>query len=571
MGPLQSRIDLRGRIVAPVKKTPTTPALILAVAVALLVLVGRGTFASELPLVFEDVTARSGIKFVLRNSVTPKKHQIETMPGGVAVFDFDNDGYPDIYFTNGAPQPSLKKSGPEYSNRLYRNKGDWTFEDVTEKAGVAGNGYDIGVAAADFDNDGYVDLFVAGVRGNTLYRNLGNGRFEDVTRRSGISSSEWAVSAAWLDFDNDGRLDLFVVNYVKWDPLHEPFCGDGLRGIATYCHPRFYAGTANQLYHNNGNGTFTDVSQSSGIAAAIGKGMGVAIADYDHDGRMDIFVANDTVPNFLFHNQGNGTFREVALRAGVALNDDGKAVSSMGSDFRDIDNDGREDLFVTALANETFPYFRNLGRGLFGDATYPSKIGRLTSLFSGWGLGIYDFNNDGWKDVFIANGDVQDNSEMISDRKSRQQNLLLLNDAHGGFLSRLIGAPAQHRGAAFGDFDRDGRIDAVVTRLNEPPLLLRNVTPDANHWLAIELSGRRSNRSAIGARVTVETDSGTQVNHVSSAVGYASSSDLVVHFGLGTSASVRKATIEWPSGVVQTIQKPQPDHYLVIREEGESK
>jgi len=542
------------------------PAAVLAAGISLLVLAGLGVRADEDPPVFEDVTARSGIKFVLRNSATPKRHQIETMPGGVAVFDFDNDGYPDIYFTNGAPQPSLSKAGPEYSNRLYRNKRDGTFEDVTEKAGVAGHGYDMGVAAADFDNDGFVDLFVTGVRGNTLYRNLGNGRFEDVTRKAGIGGKDWAVSAAWLDFDNDGRLDLLVVNYVKWDPLQEPFCGDEIRGISTYCHPRFYQGTANQLYHNNGDGTFTDVSESSGIGAAIGKGMSVAIADYDHDGWMDAFVANDTVPNFLFHNERNGRFQEVALRAGVALNDDGKAVSSMGSDFRDIDNDGREDLFISALANETFPYFRNLGRGLFGDATYASKVGRLTSLLSGWGLGIYDFDNDGWKDIFIANGDVQNNSEQISDRKSRQQNLLLMNDARGGFSSRLIGKAAQHRGVAFGDFDRDGRVDVVVTRLNEPAILLRNVAPTANHWLALKLVGRSSNRDAIGARVVLETDAGAQINHVSSAVGYASSSDFVVHFGLGARASVRRATVEWPSGITQTIEHPKPDNYLIVRE-----
>ncbi len=515
---------------------------------------------------FEDRTAHSGIGFALHNAASPERHQIETMAGGVAVFDYDGDGYPDIYFANGAEQPSLVKTGPQYRNRLYRNKHDWTFEDVTDKAGVGGSGYNIGVAAGDYDNDGHTDLFVTGVKGNTLFRNRGDGSFEDVTHAAGLESHEWSVAAAWVDYDNDGLLDLFVVNYVKWDPASELFCGDAARGVRTYCHPRFYEPLPDLLYHNNGDGTFTDVSAASGIAAHPGKGMGVAIADYDHDGWMDIFVTNDTMPNFLFHNQRDGTFREVALEAGVGLNDDGRELSAMGADFRDLDNDGREDLVVTALMNQTFPVFRNLGRGLFTDATYPSKVGLISAPFSGWSMGIFDFDNDGWKDVFVAAGDVQDNTERLSSGKSRQQNLLMLNDGHGGFRGVPIGSPSQNRGVAFGDFARDGRVDAVVTRLNEPPVLLRNTMGAGNHWLALQLVGTASNRGAIGARVTVRSGGLTQVNHVTTSTGYACSSELPVHFGLGRSARADSVEIEWPSGTRQTLTNVAADSLLTVRE-----
>jgi hypothetical protein len=515
---------------------------------------------------FEDRTAHSGIGFVLHNAASPERHQIETMAGGVAVFDYDGDGYPDIYFANGAEQPSLVKTGPQYRNRLYRNKHDWTFEDVTDKAGVGGSGYNIGVAAGDYDNDGHTDLFVTGVKGNTLFHNRGDGAFEDVTHAAGLESHDWSVAAAWVDYDNDGLLDLFVVNYVKWDPATELFCGDAARGVRTYCHPRFYEPLRNLLYHNNGDGTFTDVSAASGIAAHPGKGMGVAIADYDHDGWMDIFVTNDTMPNFLFHNQRDGTFREVALEAGVGLNDDGRELSSMGADFRDLDNDGREDLVVTALINQTFPVFRNIGRGLFTDVTYPSKAGLISAPFSGWSMGIFDFDNDGWKDVFVAAGDVQDNTERLSSGKSCQQNLLMLNDGHGAFRGVPIGSPSQNRGVAFGDFDRDGRVDAVVTRLNEPPVLLRNTMGAGNHWLALQLVGAASNRSAIGARVTVRSGGLTQVNHVTTSTGYACSSELPVRFGLGRSPHADSVEIDWPSGTRQTLTNVAADSLLTVRE-----
>ncbi len=522
--------------------------------------------AGGAPTFFEDRTPGSGIAFVLRNSATPEKHQIETMAGGVALLDYNHDGKLDIFFTNGAQEPSLKKVDSSYHNRLYRNRGDWTFEDVTEKAGVQGEGFSIAAAAADFDNDGWTDLFVAGVNRNILYRNRGNGTFEDVTAKAGVQNQgRWAVSAGWFDYDNDGRLDLFVVNYVKWDPATEPFCGDP-RTYRSYCHPRNYEGLANTLYHNNGDGTFTDVTEKSGIGRYIGKGMGVAFADYDGDGYTDVFVANDTVPNFLFHNERNGTFREVAFGAGVAMNDDGRALSSMGVDFRDMNNDGRPDLFITALTNETFPFYANRGNGFFTDATYQSRIGAATLPLSGWSGGAYDFDNDGYKDLFAACGDVQDRAAMGASRKSPQPNVLLVASGDGTFRPYEIGVPAWHRGAAFGDLDGDGRVDAVVTRIGGAPLLLRNVAGAGNHWLGLRLTGSRSNRDAIGARVHISTNSGEQWNHVTTAVGYASSSDRAVHFGLGKDESVRSIEIIWPSGISQRLKDVRADRYVDVVE-----
>jgi enediyne biosynthesis protein E4 len=531
------------------------------------------------PVTFEDVAARSGVNFVLRNSAAGRKHLLETMIGGVAVLDYNNDGKLDLYFVNGARLPEMNKRDASYHNRLYRNNGQGSFTDLTAQAGVSGEGYEMGAAAADYDNDGFADLFLSGVSRNILYRNRGDGTFEDVTSRAGMQDGKsgqtklWSVAAGWFDYDNDGFLDLFVVRYVKWDPEREPACGETAARLRTYCHPRYYAGLPNSLYRNNRDGTFSDVSVSSGIASFIGKGMSVAFADYDVDGDQDIFVTNDTIPNFLFRNEGGGRFSQVALQAGVAFNEDGRALSSMGVDFRDYDNDGRDDLFVTALANETFPLFRNLGRGLFDEVTFPARVGRATVAVSGWSNGVFDFNNDGYKDLFMANGDVQDNTELYSSRQSRQPNSILINQQDGTFadFSRQAGpqfqAVGMHRGAAFGDFDGDGRVDVAVTRLNEHAELFRNTSPASNHWLALRLVGSRSNRDGIGARVRVVSASRhAQWNHVATAVGYSSSSAAAVHFGLGKDALVKVVEITWPSGVLQRIENVAVDRYLVVRE-----
>jgi hypothetical protein len=475
----------------------------------------------------------------LEHSPTPEKHQIETMPGGVALLDFDNDGRLDIFLTNGAAQPSLQKSGPKFWNRLYRQLPNGQFADVTQQTGVAGEGYSMGVAAADYDQDGWTDLFVTGVGRNLLYRNVNGQRFEQIP----FAATGWSISAGWFDYDRDGDLDLFVVNYVRYDRAREPFCGDARAGYRTYCHPRYYEPVPNALFRND-NGTFTDVSSASGIGGSPGKGMAVAFADYDGDGFLDVLVTNDTEPNFLFRNRGDGTFVESGMAAGIGLNDDGRALSSMGADFRDLNNDGQPDIFVTALVNETFPLFINLGRGLFADRTYPLRLGVETIAYSGWSAGAFDFDNDGRKDLFCANGDVNDNAERYSGRASRQRNLLLWQQPDGTFRGEPIGEPARYRGAAFGDLDGDGAVDAVVTRLGERPWIWRNPAPRKRNWLRV--------RAPLGAQVIVRARIGgrdiVQSNIVTQAVGYASSSEPVAHFGLGDAATAAEVTVRKLTG-----------------------
>jgi hypothetical protein len=505
----------------------------------------------------------SQIGFVLQNSPTERKHLIETMPGGIAVLDYDGDGRPDLYFTNGAAIPSLEKSDLKFWNRLYHNDGNLKFRDVTQDAGVAGAGYSMGAAAADYDNDGRPDLFVAGVNRNTLYHNVGNGHFEDVTEKAGIPSGEWAAAAGWFDYDRDGKLDLWVVHYAKWSVSYDRYCGDASRGVRIYCHPKYFEGLAGTLYRNRGDGTFEDVSARAGIAKYAGRGMSIAFADYDQDGWPDAFVTNDNMPNFLFHNLGNGTFEEVALAAGTALRDHGKPVASMGVEFKDYDNDGLPDLFVTALAGETYPVFRNVGKGNFADATYQSRLAPLAIKHSGWGIGVFDFNNDGWKDVFTANSHVNDLVEKFEAAVYREKNSVFAN-AGGTFadVSDAAGLTAvrAHRGAAFADFNGDGRMDAVVSSLGEPAELWENVSPGAQHWIDVRLEGTKSNRDGIGAQVRI----GNQYAEMTTALGYQSSADIPLHFGLG-GATAAKIEIRWPSGVVQKLDG-KVDQVVVVRE-----
>jgi len=504
---------------------------------------------------------------VLENCPTERKHLVETMAGGVAAFDYDGDGRTDIYFTNGAALPALEKSAPKYRNRLYRNLGGFRFKDVTKAAGVEGAGYSMGAAAADYDNDGHVDLFVAGVRKNILYRNRGDGTFEDVTEKAGIKSDAWSVGGVWFDYDNDGLLDLFVVNYLDWSPEFDRFCGNAA-GVRVYCHPRFFKGLPNRLYHNEGNGKFRDVSAESGIGAHIGKGMAAAVADYDHDGRMDLYVTNDKMPNFLFHNLGGGRFEEVAFEAGAALLDNGNEVSGMGTDFRDYDNDGWADIAATTLAGETFPLFRNTG-GHFADAGHTSRLAILSRVYSGWGLGMLDLNNDGWKDLFTANAHVDDKVEAFEATTYKQHNGVFLNAGDGTFRDVSDGAGTDfavgraHRGCAFADFDGDGRVDAVVSSLGEGPELWQNVSPGEKNWLTMRLVGTKSNRDGIGTEVRI----GNQYDHMTSAVGYASSSHFGVHFGTGSTKQMDRIEIRWPSGIRQELRSVPTNQMLVVRED----
>jgi hypothetical protein len=523
---------------------------------------------------FDDVVARSGIDFIARNSVTPQKYAIETMMGGVAAFDYDNDGLLDIFFTNGAAIPSLEKTGPGYYNRMYRNKGNAAFADVTAQAGLQGIGYSMGVAAGDYDNDGFVDLYVAGVNHNQLFHNNGDGTFTDVTAKAGVSGTvsrlgkAWAVTAGWFDYNNDGLLDLFVLNYLNYSVATSPACKIG--DSPAYCAPNNFAGTPNILYRNNGDGTFSDVSGPSQISRFVGKGMGVAFADYDNDRFTDIFVSNDTWRNFLLHNNGDGTFSDTAMWAGVAYNDNGDTVAGMGADFRDLDNDGLPDIFHTAMYADTFPIYRNLGKGQFEDFTNRSRLTALTSRLTAWGTGAFDFDNDGFKDLFTADGEILDNSMEIERRPTQLPNSLFQNSGEFTFtdVSSQAGAAfavaAAHRGAAFGDFNNDGRVDVVVSVLNARPRLFINRNRSQNHWLLINLVGTRDNRDGLSVKVKLTTRRGVQYNHATTAVGYNSSSDKRIHFGLGDAALVDEIELTWPTGLCQTLKGIKADQILTI-------
>ena len=519
--------------------------------------------------------APQAIDFRLDSAESAERHVPETMAGGVAVFDYNNDGFLDLFFVNGADMRTLRKSDPRYRNRLFANDGKGHFSDVTAKAGLAGIGFDNAVAIGDYDNDGYKDVFVAGVHRMTLYHNNRDGTFSDVTAKAGLNRPDaeygplWGVGAVWADFNNDGRLDLFVANYLAWNIDTEPPCE--YRGWREYCHPKFYRATPNQLFLNQGDGTFRDASAASGIRVHPGKAMGVAAADFDLDGRIDLFVTNDSLPNSLFHNLGGGKFEEIALNAGAALIESGETISGMGVDFKDLDNDGYPDLTLVALDRETFPLFWNNTKGEFLDLTAKSRMGPLSRAMAGYSPTIGDFDNDGWKDIFVTRGHVQP-GQAARTITAEQHNSVFRN--LGGLRFEALTAeagltaepPRRHRGSAIGDLNGDGRLDVVTVSLSGPAEIWLNESPGGQHWLELQLEGTRSNRDAIGARVKLVSKAGTQWNHVSFAAGYASASAGPLHFGLGTDEVADLIEIYWPSGRVQQLRGVRGDRLVKVRE-----
>ena len=517
-----------------------------------------------------DVKSPRGLDFTLQNSPTAQKYLIETMPGGVALLDYNNDGLLDIFVVNGGHVSPMSGSGPDsfdrhdprYWNRLYRQNRDGSFTDVTEQAGLANAGegnYGQGVAVGDYDNDGFPDLFVTNYGKNILYHNNGDGTFTDVTAKAGVAGGGWSVSAGFFDYDNDGKLDLFVTRYMEWDLQHNKDCGGNFH---TYCPPGEFPRTTNILYHNRGDGIFEDVSQRSGIAAKKGHGLGVAFADYDGDGFTDIYVANDGMQQYLFHNNGNGTFTEVGMESGAALNADGGPLSGMGVVFQDYDNDGLPDVIVTTLPRQTYAVFHNDGHASFSDRGLQTGITMLSGVTAGWGVGLEDFDNDGQKDLFVAQGHVLDNVEKIDPSLHYLEPPLLAMNRGGRFESSDPGTHAvvAARGTAFGDLNNDGSIDLVTTVLGGPPQVFMN-RGGSNHWLTISLRGTRSNRDGLGARVQVNQ----QTRFATTSGSYESANDKRLHFGLGPAKSA-KVEVFWPSRAHQVMNDVAADQFLEIRE-----
>ena len=532
------------------------------------------------PVTFTAITALTGITFKHAASPTSQKHLLETMGGGVAMFDYDNDGRMDLYFTNGArlddPMPKgamPDKRDPRFWNRLYHQKTDGTFEDVTERAGVKGEGYSMGVAVGDYDNDGWNDLYVTAYGANNLYRNRGDGTFEDVTKRAGVVGGGWSTSAGWLDYDRDGRLDLFVARYMEWDfERGAIYCGEQRPGYRAYCHPDNFKGTTNLLFHQRADGTFEEVSVTAKIADPSGKALGVAFADFDGDGWTDIMVANDSVRQSLYHNRRDGTFEDVALISGIGYDDNGKTFAGMGVDAADYNNDGQPDVFITALSNETYPLYHNNGDLTFNYATDAAGVGQITLLYSGWGTRFIDADNDGLRDIFVAQSHVLDTIEKTSSYLKYKQTPLLMRNTGKGFVnvSASAGAafntPLAARGAAFGDLDNDGDTDIVIGVTDGAPLILRN-NGTKNHWLGLALVGTKSNRHGFGARITVTDASGRkQIFDATNAGSYLSAHDPRILIGLGTAAGVQALEIRWPSGRTQQITSLSIDRYHTVNE-----
>ena len=529
------------------------------------------------PAKFVDVTSRLGVQFQHAAPHTSKKYLLETMGSGVALFDYDNDGRLDLFVVNGAeikdPSPPgtiPEKTGPNYWNRLYHQKSDGNFEDVTEQAGLQGAGYGMGVAVGDYDNDGFEDLFVTGYGANHLYHNNGNGTFTDVTEKAGVAGGGWSTSAAWVDLDGDGLLDLVVVRYLQWD-FNDIWCGEHKQGYRSFCHPDEFQAITPLVYHNDGNGHFTAITKQAGLAKP-GKGLGIAIADFNGDGHIDVFIANDSVPEFLYQNKGDGSFEEVGLFAGTGVDGDGHAYAGMGVDFADYDNDGLPDIVVSNLAYQKYALYRNNGDGTFAYTSDSTALGSMTFLDSGWGMRFFDYDNDGWKDLLVAQAHVMDTIELTFPQLHYREPMLLARNTGQSFvdISSQSGSafhePWVSRGMTIGDIDNDGRLDAVVTENGGPIHILHNETDTHNHWLTLNLVGHKSNRDAIGAAVKIITAQGEQHATVTTCSSYLSSGDKRVHFGLGLQSVIKEVDIRWPSGIKQTLHDVKADQMLRMDE-----
>lgn len=527
--------------------------------------------AQETSVTFVDVAAEAGLTFRHENGATPEKYMPETMGAGALIFDFDSDGWPDIFLVNGG---SFVDEGVAASahHGLFRNRGDGTFLDVSIGSGIGVSGYGMGACSADYDNDGWPDLYVTSVGANRLYHNDGTGRFVDVTDAAGVGATVWSASCAFADIDNDGYVDLYVTNYVDFAIDNNKRCG-AMRDLRTYCHPNVYNGIPDLLYLNRGDGTFGDISQEAGIDRSDGNGLGVVFTDYDNDGWTDIYVANDSVPNFLFRNLGNRQFEETGFWAGVAVNSDGAPQAGMGTDAGDVDGDGFPDLIVTNLDSETHSLYKNLGDGLFSDITFLSGVGEATVPFVGFGTAFLDYDNDTDLDLAVANGDVLDNvGVMRPDKSYRQENLLLANDGTGrftsvgGFTGSAFSVRTASRGLAVGDLDNDGDLDMLIANIAEAPQLLRNDGGNRRNALLVRTVGSESNRDGIGARVRAVIGERTLTREVRAGSSYLSQSDLRVHFGLGEAERVDRLEIRWPGGATDILNDIEANQILTIVE-----
>ncbi len=513
---------------------------------------------------FTDVTAAFGIQFRDVNGESGKKYFIEPLGRGVALFDYDNDGDLDIYLVNGCDLPVVPSSIPS-KNMLYRND-EGKYIDVTDDASVGGTGYGLGCCVGDYNNDGFVDLYVTNYGKNVLYQNNGDGSFIDVTDSAGVGGNRLSSGCAFLDYDADGHLDLYVVNYVQFDVNANPECTR--QGVPVYCTPEALEGENDRLYRNNGDGTFSDVTQKAGITAPPGKGLGVVCGDVDNDGDVDIFVANDTTPNLLYLNNGGGTFTEDALFAGVALSEEGRAYSGMGANFGDFDNDGYLDIVITNFQDQVNSIYQNAKNGFFNDVSFATGIGEKSLPYLAWGVDFVDFDNDGWLDLFVANGHLDDNiAEVDPIGTYKQPNQFFWNNRGATFKEEIVALPLKvSRGAAFGDIDNDGDIDIVVANLKHTPTVLRNEGGNTGNWLSIKLVGTHCARDAIGARVTVVAGNLTQMREVKSGSGYLSQNDMRLHFGLGDVNQVDSVTVRWVCGHIEIFKKINANQMLVIEE-----